>query len=149
MAGIEVIFFDIGQTLAAAHLNAAGRLDSLEPLPGVLDVLGRLRDAGYRLGIISNTGEETSEIMRHALTNAGLYPFFASESRLLIYSSEVHMTKNSPDIFRLACKRAGRDLQPQRCLFVGEDESERKFASKAGLQVAATPSDAAQELDQH
>jgi hypothetical protein len=42
-----------------------------------------------RLGIISNTGQETTETMQRVLTDAGLYPFFVSEPRLLIYSSVV------------------------------------------------------------
>jgi FMN phosphatase YigB (HAD superfamily) len=137
MSSVEVIFFDIGDTLAVARLNDAGRLASLEPLPGALDALGRIRDAGYRLGIISNTGEENTPIMRQALTTAGLYPFFEAEPGLLIYSSEVHLTKNSPQIFRLACERAG--VPPERCMFVGEDERERDFALQAGLQVADSP----------
>ncbi len=137
MSSVEVIFFDIGDTLAVARVDNAGRLASLEPLPGALDALRRLRDAGYRLGIISNTGEETTATVRQALTAAGLYPFFEVEPALLIYSSEVHLTKDSPQIFRLACERAG--IQPERCMFVGEDERERDFASQAGLQVAASP----------
>ena len=137
MSSTKVIFFDIGDTLAAARVNNAGRLVSLEPLPGVLDALRRLRDAGYRLGIISNTGEETTATLRLALTTAGLYGFFEPEPALLIYSSEVQLTKNSPQIFRLACKRAG--VQPEHCTFVGEDLGERAFAAEAGLQVAASP----------
>jgi FMN phosphatase YigB (HAD superfamily) len=137
MSSIEVIFFDIGDTLAVARLNNAGRLVSLEPLPGVLDKLRRLQDAGYRLGIISNTGEETTATMRQALTMAGFYRFFEADPALLIYSSEVHLTKNSPQIFRLACERA--KVPPEQCMFVGEDERERDCAIEAGLQVAASP----------
>ena len=96
MSSTKVIFFDIGDTLAAARVNNAGRLVSLEPLPGVLDALRRLRDAGYRLGIISNTGEETTATLRLALTTAGLYGFFEPEPALLIYSSEVQLTKIHP-----------------------------------------------------
>ena len=72
---------------------------------------------------------------QQALAAAGLFQFL--EPVLLIYSSEVHLTKDSPQIFRLACQRAERE--PRHCMFVGEDESERAFASLAGLQVAASP----------
>src|SRR5262249_14405231 len=91
------------------------------------------------LGLISNTGEETGATIRKALTEAGLFSFFAGEPELLIYSSEVHMEKDSPEIFRLACRRAGLDARPERCLFVGDDERERQFASEAGMQVAGGP----------
>jgi bacterial leucyl aminopeptidase len=145
-ADIDVVFFDIGQTLAKAHLTPANRLALLEPLPGVLEDLARLRDAGLRLGIISETGEETAQIMRQALTGAQLFQFFSAEPQLLIYSSEVDMLKDSPEIFLLACRRAGLEGKARRGLFVGESESERKFASEAGMQVAASPAAAAQAL---
>jgi FMN phosphatase YigB (HAD superfamily) len=73
MSNIEVIFFDIGNTLAVARVNSAGRFASLEPLPGAIDALRRFKQAGYRLGIISNTGDETSAALQKVLTAAGLY----------------------------------------------------------------------------
>ena len=148
LTGAQVVFFDIGETLATPHFNAAGRLASLEPLPGVSQALARLRDAGLRLGIISNTGEETSAALRQVLTDAGLYVFFAPEPGLLIYSAEVHMTKDSPAIFRLACDRAGHRHDPGRCLFVGENPDERDVASEAGLPVASSPAEVAAALRQ-
>ena len=75
--------------------------------------------------------------MQQALTTAGFYPFFDADPALLIFSSEVHLTKNSPQIFRLACERAR--VPPEHCLFVGDYERERDFATEAGLQVAASP----------
>ena len=145
MDGLQVVFFDIGDTLAVAHL-AAGRLVSLDPMPGVVQALADLREAGYRLGIISNTGQETADSMRRTLTEAGLFGFFSGEPALLLYSSVVHMTKDSPEIFRLACGRAGLADAPRRCMFVGDDEQERGFAAAAGLAVAATVRDAVQRL---
>jgi hypothetical protein len=53
--------------------------------------------------------------------------------KLLIYSSEVHLTKDSPVIFRLAAKRAGLTNTPLRCMFVGEDAGERNEALAAHL----------------
>ena len=137
MADVRVIFFDIGDTLAAADF-ATGRL-VLRPLPGVLQVLRRLQDSALRLGLISHTDGETTETMRRALTDAQLYSLFAAEPQLLIYSAEVHMRKDSPRIFQLACERVGLKAEPGRCLFVGENPSERGFASEAGLKVAASP----------
>ena len=64
--------------------------------------------------------------MRRALDGAGLYEFF--EPQLLIYSSVVNLKKDSPKIFRLACRQAGFGDAPQRCLFVGESSAERAFA---------------------
>jgi bacterial leucyl aminopeptidase len=136
MSNIQVIFFDIGNTLAVARVNSAGRLVSLEPLPGAIDALRRFKHAGYRLGIISNTGDETSATLQKVMTAGGLYSFFEPAPELLIYSSDVHLTKNSPEIFLLASERAA--APPAHCLFVGEDQRERDFAAEAGLRVAAS-----------
>jgi FMN phosphatase YigB (HAD superfamily) len=140
MTEIEVVFFDIGDTLATASNDATGQL-VLNVLPGVPEILDQLQQAGLRLGLISNTGSETTETMRRALADANLYPYFAAEPQLLIYSSVVHMKKDSPEIFRLACEQAGLADTPERCVFVGESATERTFAFQAGLRVAATPAE--------
>jgi FMN phosphatase YigB (HAD superfamily) len=142
---VQVVFFDIGDTLARPRI-AGGRLASLEPLPGVINALDRLRAAGFRLGIISNTGAETRESMRRALEEGGLYRFFEAEPELLIYSSVVGRTKDSPEIFRQACTAAGLGGEPEHCLYVGEDEDERGVAVSANLRVAASVADVAEAL---
>jgi bacterial leucyl aminopeptidase len=142
MTKIGVIFFDIGDTLATVNPNT---LDlNLIALPGAIDALRRLSEAGLRLGVISNTGSETAQTMRRALQGAGLYDFL--EPGLLIYSSEVGLKKDSPEIFRRACARTEFQADPARCLFVGEDATERTFAVAAGLQVSASPAEAVQAV---
>ena len=131
MADVRVIFFDIGDTLAAADF-ATGRL-VLRPLPGVLQVLRRLQDSALRLGLISHTDGETTETMRRALTDAQLYPLFAAEPQLLIYSSEVHMRKDlAKDI--PAGVRASRPQSRAEALSVCRRKSER-----AGLCQRSRP----------
>jgi FMN phosphatase YigB (HAD superfamily) len=134
---LEVAFFDIGDTLATAGFDSDDRL-VLTPLPGVLSALQSFQASGLRLGLISHTGNETTETMQRALAGAGLYRFFAAEPGLLIYSSVVHKRKDSPAIFRLACERAGLGESPERCVFVGENDAERDTAAAAGLTVAAS-----------
>ena len=127
-----VVFFDLGDTLASARLNPAGdRLISLDVYPYARTVLEELSAAGLRLGIISNTGQETAADMQRLLTAGGIYERF--DPALLIYSSEVGLTKNSPAIFELAARRAGAGDTPARCLYVGEDALERRFAREAGM----------------
>ena len=72
MIEISVIFFDIGDTLATVNPDVTDRLELL-PLPGAAEALRRLSTVGLRLGVISNTGAETSQTMRRALQGAGLY----------------------------------------------------------------------------
>jgi FMN phosphatase YigB (HAD superfamily) len=142
---VRVVFFDIGDTLGRPRF-AEGRIASVEPLPGVLDTLNRLQAAGFRLGIISNTGAETKESMRRALEEGGLYRFFEAEPDLLIYSSVIGKTKDSPEIFVHACTAAGLGGEPERCLYVGEDEDERGVAVSAHLRVAASVAEVAEAL---
>jgi leucyl aminopeptidase len=142
MTKISVIFFDIGDTLATVNPNTPEL--NLIPLPGAIDALRKLGKASQRLGVISNTGTETVQTMRRALQGAGFYDFL--EPGLLIYSSDVGLEKDSPEIFRLACARAASQAEPARCLFVGENATERAFAVAAGLQVSASPAEAVQAV---
>ncbi|MDQ4146842.1 MAG: HAD family hydrolase, partial [Pseudomonadota bacterium] len=140
------VFFDIGGTLASPKLSSPPpRLDRLIVYPYVPTVLQELRDRRVRLGVISNTGDETAERMQIILEQCGLYDFF--DPSLLLYSSVVGLEKDSPEIFRLAASRAGHPTLPERCIFVGEDSRERSFALAAGLRAASHPLLAREVLD--
>src|ERR671914_1508855 len=120
----QVVFFDISGTLGSPHISPPPfRLEGLNAYPFVTGVLGELRSTGARLGIISNTGNETSESMQKVLEESGLFDFL--DPALLIYSSIVGLDKDSPDIFQLAVQRSGHAALPEQCLFVGEDSRER------------------------
>jgi len=134
----EVVLFDIGNTLGAAQLSPPPvRLQAIIVFPYVTGVLESLAQQGVRLGIISNTGNELAADMQRVLSEAGLYDFF--EENLLIYSSEVGLVKDSPEIFELAAEKAGLADGVGKCVFVGEDSSERVFAAEAGMRVCPHP----------
>lgn len=76
----------------------------------VLPALGRLRAAGYRLGLISNTEDN----LRPVLARTGLDAFFES----LVLSSEVGSEKPDPAIFREALRRMA--VVPENAIFVGD-----------------------------
>jgi hypothetical protein len=130
-----VVFCDIGDILDSPVFSPPPRhLERLDVFPFVASVLNSLREIGNRLGVISNTGEETADSINNVLEKGGLLPLF--EKNLLIYSSVVGLTKNSPEIFKLAAEKAGLAEQPNQCLFVGEDPRERSFAAQTGFLVA-------------
>lgn len=139
MSTHPVAFFDIGQTLGVPRLSSDFKLLGLDIYPYIPDLLSQLRNESIRLGIISNTGTETRETLEQVLADAGIYQYFSPASELLIYSSEVGLTKNSPAIFTLAAGKAGFRDTPARCIFVGEDSTERYYAVEAGLRVAPHP----------
>jgi hypothetical protein len=132
---MAVAFFDIGDTLATPLLSPNGELADLKPLSGVLETLGQLQARQIRMGVISETDASADE-MREFLERAGLFRFL--DPRLLLYSSEEGLRKDSPEIFRRAIDRAGADGSA-RCVFVGEEKEEREFAAQAGMRVAPHP----------
>lgn len=128
------LFCDIGDILGVPIFSPPPpHLEDLNVFPFVAGVLHKLREDGVRLGIISNTGNETADTVNNVLQKSGLAEFF--EKDLLIYSSVVGLTKNSPEIFQLAAEKAGLAGNPDQCMFVGEDPRERSFAVQAGFCV--------------
>lgn len=136
---VSAVFFDIGNTLGSVIRDPSGRtIERIDVLDGVLESLNELRRRGLRLGIISDRGTiEEREVLR-AMREAGLLDFF--EARIILFGP-----KQSADIFRRAARLAS--LAPRRCLFVGEDEPERRFASEAGMKTAADPRAAVTSID--
>ncbi len=140
MNGIRasVVFFDIGDTLGTPRISPPPyRLERLDIYPYIPNVLQQLKNNGLKIGIISNTGNETADHMKRVLEEARIYSFF--EPSLLIYSSVVGIRKPDPEIFRLAAETAGYGTEPENCIFVGEDSKERKAAYDLGWQVVPHP----------
>ena len=69
-----------------------------------------LRDAGYRLAVISNADGRVAGVLREV----GLDPFF----EFVLDSAVVGVEKPDPEIFREGCRRL--ELDPARCLYVGD-----------------------------
>ena len=141
MVGPIAIYFDIGDTLAIPKLSDTGEVQELIVLPFVHDVLRRLKgmrganDTKVILGVISNTGNETLERMHSLLDAAGLTG--SLDANLLLFSSVEGMDKTQKSFFQLACARAG--VPAERCIFVGENEAERKVAASANMLVSYHP----------
>jgi bacterial leucyl aminopeptidase len=134
----SVVFFDIGDTLGTATVaHPDFHLERIEIYAYIPNILQQLTESGIKIGIISNTGNETAASMKRVLVAADIYHFFQPE--LLIYSSVVGFNKPSPEIFRIAATAANQTTKPQHCLFVGEDGKERKAARNSGFQVVPHP----------
>ena len=95
--------------------------------PDIRQTLSRLRDAGLKLGIVSNTFLTQSSLDRH-LEQFGILEFFL----LRIYSHQTPWRKPSVKIFNEAARRLG--LAPQEIMFVGDRlDNDVKGALKAGM----------------
>ncbi len=123
MAFIKIAFFDLGGTLVG---------DKRDWIPGAQDTLSKMRQMGILLGLISNTKDlsrpEILEILPEDF-NMGLF-----ENELVIFSSEVHVEKPDPQIFKLAIKRTG--VNPSECLFCTEELPHILAAKQEGMQTA-------------
>ncbi len=120
---IKVAFFDLGRTLVG---------DKSDWIPGAKDTLSRMLERGIRLGIISNTKNlSRPEILKLLPEDFDITLF---ENELVIFSSEVHVEKPDPKIFKSAIKRAG--VEPAECLFCTEELSHILAAKQEGMQTA-------------
>lgn len=121
---IEVVFFDLGDTLVRSRDRSW--------VPGAAELLAELRDAGLRLGIISNTGNLDRDQLAALLPADFEWDTF--EAGLVLLSSEVGVEKPGEEIFILALERAGR---PGRaCLFCTENLAHTLVAQRLSYQVA-------------
>jgi FMN phosphatase YigB (HAD superfamily) len=125
-----VLFFDIGNTLAVPRLKD-GALVGLEVFPFVPEILSQLREH-CRLGILSNTGDETLDTMNRVLSESGIAQYF--DKVLQLFSSVEGIDKTQVEFFERAVKRSA--TVASRCVYVSEDDAERATARKAGMQVS-------------
>jgi FMN phosphatase YigB (HAD superfamily) len=135
-----VVFFDLGDTLVIPLLSDNGSLLKLKVLPFVPDVLDKLtgtevNNVKLRLGVISNTGEETLARMHSVMAEARLLDFF--DPALLLFSSVERIDKRQKQFFERAVQRSG--TRPEQCIYVGEDEVERRTAESAKLRTSYHP----------
>ena len=106
-----------------------GRLDELtrlieisgvglgeRPVDGAREAVDRLRIAGVKLGVISDTGFAPGRVLRGFLGRAGLLHRF--ERAALTFSDEVGVPKPNPRIFRAALDGLG--VEPKHAVHVGD-----------------------------
>lgn len=135
-----VVFFDLGDTLVIPRRSDDGLLLSLNVLPFIPDVLQKLKltkfnEVKLRLGVISNTGKETLASMSSVMAEAGLLDFF--DPALLLFSSVEGLDKRQQQFFERAVQRSG--ARPEQCIYVGEDQAERRTAESAKLRTSYHP----------
>jgi FMN phosphatase YigB (HAD superfamily) len=121
---LKAVFFDIGDTLVITSDKTW--------VSGAKEALTALRALGLRLGIISNTGDLSREKVLDLLPAD--FNFGVFENDLIILSSEVHLKKPDPAIFRLAVKRA--NVKPGECLFCTEELDHTLIAQQTGMLAA-------------
>jgi FMN phosphatase YigB (HAD superfamily) len=109
---------------------------TFEPLPDamphVLVAVEAMRQAGYRLAVICNTGMVGGQVLRKVLKQHGLFDFFG----VTVFSNEFGLSKPHPRIFEYTLAELG-GIAPTEALHVGDlEELDVEGARRAGLHSA-------------
>lgn len=101
----------------------------LEPEPGAVETLHRLRAHGLELAVVSNWDVGLAE----HLERLGLASLFSA----IATTAEAGAPKPEPAVFELALGRLRVD--PARALHVGDEDGDEQGAAAAGLRFAPAP----------
>ena len=109
---------------AVAEMRCEYVREALSPRPGTVETLSTLKDSGYRVGLISNCGEEVSRLWR----STPFAPFVDTA----VLSFDAGLAKPDPRIYELATRGLG--VAAEHCLYVGDGSGgELSGASRAGM----------------
>lgn len=101
----------------------ANKTNKTKPYDGILDALASLKQAGYKLAIVSN---------KHAEAVDGLYNlFFSSFADFALGNSPDIPKKPAPDMVFAAAEKLGVKLN--ECVFVGDSEVDFQTAQNANI----------------
>jgi len=108
--------FDEASLAALEDVYANAAVEVLPSVvPGAHDVLSELRERGYRIGLISNTGRTPGYALREILDRLGL----AASIDVMVFSNEHGACKPQPSIF--ATLREALDVEYDEMMFVGDN----------------------------
>jgi len=98
--------------------------DIFTPNPAAIDVLARVKAAGYKLLLLSNTDPERFGFILRTFPAVGLF-----DGHVLSY--ELHLLKPDPAIYLAAARQAG--CEPAECVFIDDMEENVTAAVATGL----------------
>ena len=108
--------FDEGALAALEDAYAGAAVDVLPALvAGAKEVVGTLRERGYRIGLISNTGRTPGYALREILGRLDI----GSSIDVMVFSNEHGACKPQPSIF--ATLREALDVAYEEMMFVGDN----------------------------
>lgn len=121
----SAVIREIGEHYAKAVLLYPPRM-----IKGADRVLRELKNEGYKIGLICNTGRTPGFVLRKLLTRYRLLKYF----NVALFSDETIVRKPDSKIFRQALKTL--NCHPSRALHVGDDlKNDVQGALKAGMKV--------------
>jgi putative hydrolase of the HAD superfamily len=129
-APVRDVLADAGIPMEAMDDVCAARLEfvrsCLVPRDGAVETLRRLRDDGYRVGLITVCSEDVETLWPESAF-AGL---FDAE----IFSSRIGISKPDPRIYLACCEELG--VEPREAVFVGDGANdELEGARRVGIRA--------------
>jgi beta-phosphoglucomutase len=97
----------------------------IQPLPGVMDWVHRLREQGWRQAVASSAPRKNIEVVLEAL---GLTGFFDA----LVSAEDVTAGKPDPQVFQKGAERL--EMPPSRCIVVEDAVPGVEAARRAGMR---------------
>jgi putative hydrolase of the HAD superfamily len=129
-AGIEHVFGIMGLRVGAEQMTRAVeiRLEqarrALKPRPEAVATLARLKDDGYKIGLLSNCSVEIPIVWPETV--------FADPIDTAVFSCRARLMKPDLRIYQLVCEHLG--IRPEDCLYIADGENhELAGAAKVGL----------------
>lgn len=98
--------------------------EGLVPNPPMLEEMAVLRDAGYRMGLLTNNVREWEPRWRAMLPVDELF-------EIVVDSAYVGTRKPDPVIYELTCERLG--VTPPECIFIDDFEHNCEAATALGM----------------
>ncbi len=109
-----------------ARISAAMEAE-LRPVPGIIDVLRHLHDAGLTMAVASNSGRKG---LAYKIGRLGLGEFFGGR---LFSHQDVAAPKPAPDLYLAAAAACG--AAPSRCVVVEDTAMGARAGVAAGCRV--------------
>lgn len=99
--------------------------NSLEPIPGIIDLLNRLQDSGYIPALASSSPQQ---FINYVLDKCKIEEYFQTK----ISGDDVKNGKPDPEIFLKTAQMIG--LKPEKCLVIEDSEHGVNAAIQAGMK---------------
>jgi phosphoglycolate phosphatase len=101
-------------------------LDHTQPYPGIVQLLGRIKDGGGMISVLTNKPEEFG---RHLITGLGLSDYFIG-----IVGGDT-LTTRKPDPLGVYHLQQLSGVSLQRTLLIGDSETDVETAQAAGVAI--------------
>jgi len=124
VCGIMDLRVGAEQMTRAVEIRLEQARRALAPRPEAVATLTRLKDAGYKIGLLSNCSVEIPIVWPETV--------FAHLIDTAVFSCRARLMKPDPRIYHLACERIG--VIAEDCLYIADGENhELAGAAKVGV----------------